>query len=379
MSLLVGTLAFLLSLILLGSWVYCILAAVAAWRYLQDRANTTKPATLPPISVLKPLSGDEPGLEDRLRAVFTQDYPDFEILFAARVEQDTAVPLVRRLQAEYPHIPSQLLLVGEPPYANAKVFSLDAMAKAARHSLFVMSDSDVWLSPRFLRGIAAEFERADVITCPYRSVPSDGLWSRLEALGHNTEFFQGVLTARLLDGMKFALGPTIAARREVLDQITFDHLKDYLAEDFVIGHRAAELGYRVLLSHQVIDHFIGGSHWRSNFSHRLRWNRSTRRSRPIGYLGQIFTNPLPIALLLLLLKPATLAIFIATLLFRALAAYMTADAVLKDPLCERYWWLIPAQDVLNFIFWLSAFFGTTILWRGRKYELLADGKFRLIS
>ena len=143
-----------------------------------------------------------------------------------------------------------------------------------------------------------------VVTCPYRAVPGRGFWSRLEALGMNTEFLAGVLVAWLVGEMDFALGPTLAARREVIEAMGgFDELGHYLAEDFEIGNRAPQLGYRVVLSSCVIEHRIGSQTLKENLQHRLRWARSTRRSRPTGYWGQIFTNPLPLALLLWLVAP----------------------------------------------------------------------------
>src|SRR5262249_11065554 len=206
-----------------------------------------------------------------------------------------------KLRCQYPGIPTRLIITGEPPYPNAKVYSLDQMKSAARYELLVMSDSDIRAKPEMLRVLAAEFTdpRVGLTTCPYRAVPGDSLWSTVEALGMNTQFLGGVLVARLLDGMKFALGPTISARKSVLNAMGgFDRLKDYLAEDFVMGKLAGQLGHRVLLSSYVIEHHIGGQNLAGNFKHRLRWARSTRRSRPAGYVGELFTMPLPPAMLL---------------------------------------------------------------------------------
>ena len=162
--------------------------------------------------------------------------------------------MVERLQAQYPAVPSRLIVTGEPPYPNAKVYSLDRMLEAARHDLVVMADSDIRVTPDMLSTIAAEFadEKLGMATCPYRAVPGRSFWSTLEAIGLNTEFLGGVLVARMLDGMKFALGPTIAARRATLGAIGgFDAVKDYLAEDFVMGKLAAERGVGVILSSYV--------------------------------------------------------------------------------------------------------------------------------
>jgi ceramide glucosyltransferase len=183
----------------------------------------------------------------------------------------------------------------------------------------------------------------------------------------------------MLAGMKFALGPTITARRETLERIGgFDAVKDYLAEDFVMGKLAAEHGYGVILSSYVIDHRIGGQPFAANLRHRLRWNRSTRRSRPAGYIGQVFTNPLPLALLLCAARPAWWPVLAATVVFRAAAGWATAGYVLRDPLTRRRWWLVPLQDAASLLVWVAGFFGNTILWRGRKYWLLRDGRFEVV-
>jgi len=365
--------------LLSASLAYCVLAIVAAVRYRRIRPpQSGEPVS---ISILKPLAGAEDGLEENLRSFFAQRYPSFEILFAVRSADDPAIAVVERLQACYPAVPSRLIVTGEPPYPNAKVYSLDCMLSAACYRLVVMADSDTRVTPDMLSTIAAEFrdENLGLATCPYRAVPGRSFWSTLEALGLNTDFVGGVLVARMLDGMKFALGPTIAARRETLLRIGgFDAVKDYLAEDFVLGKLAADHGYGVILSSYVIEHRIGAQPFAANLRHRLRWNRSTRRSRPWGYLGQVFTNPLPLALLLCAASPAWWPLLAVTAVFRTAAAWATAGGVLRDPLTRRLWWLVPIQDIAGFLVWIAGFFGNTILWRGRKYWLLRDGRFELV-
>ncbi|MEO8596322.1 MAG: bacteriohopanetetrol glucosamine biosynthesis glycosyltransferase HpnI [Candidatus Solibacter sp.] len=362
-----------------GSLVYCVLTIVAAVRY-----RAVRPAPLLedlPVSILKPLAGIDDGLEDNLRTFFEQDYAWFEILLAVRSPQDPAIAVVERLRTQFPNVPSRLIVTGEPPYANAKVYSLDRMLAAARYDLLVMADSDVRVTPGMLRVIAAEFqdERLGLATCPYRAVPGRSLWNTLEAVGLNTEFIGGVLVARMLDGMKFALGPTIAARRATLEGIGgFDAVKDFLAEDFVMGHLAAARGDGVILSSYVIEHHIGAQSLAANLRHRLRWNRSTRRSRPAGYVGQLFTNPVPLALMLWAARPEWWPVVAAALLLRAAAGIATAGYVLRDGLTARLFFLVPVQDVLSFAMWVAGFFGNTILWRGRKYYLQPDGRFELV-
>jgi ceramide glucosyltransferase len=380
----VKVLALPLLALVVGSLVYCVLTIVAAERYRRVKpiihrrgAETQREES---ISVLKPLAGVDEGLEENLRSFFEQKYGNFEVLFAVRSPEDPAIEVAERLRARYPAIPSRLIVTGEPPYPNAKVYSLDRMLAAAEHELIVMADSDVRVDPRLLATLAAEFSDpgVDMITCPYRAAPGPSFWSTLEAVGLNTEFIGGVLVARMLDGMKFALGPTIAARRKTLAAIGgFDAVKDYLAEDFVMGNRAAELGHGVILSSYAIEHRIGSQGFAANCRHRLRWNRSTRRSRPWGYVGQVFTNPLPLALLLWAAAPQWWPVVAATAVLRAAAGIATAGLALRDPLTARLWWLVPLQDAASFLFWVAGFFGNTIVWRGRRYYLRRDGTFIL--
>lgn len=370
-------LAAALLLVLCGALVYSLLQVLAALRYL-----AVKPAALravEPISILKPLAGLDLDLESNLRTFFEQDYPAFEILFAVRSADDPAAEVVSRLQRQYPKITSRLLITGEPPYPNAKVYSLDRMLSAAANDLVVMSDSDIRVTPNLLRTIASEFQDAHlgVATCPYRAVPGASFWSHLEATGMNTDFWGSALVARMLEGMHFAVGPTIAARRRVLQSIGgFDAVKDYLAEDFVIGKFAAQAGHGVILSSYVVEHHIGRATLRENVAHRLRWARSTRRSRPAGYLGQLFTMPFPLALLVCAASPAWWPVLPLALMVRGLAACTVSARVLR---ANINWLLLPIEDLMGFCFWIAGFFGNTISWRGRRYRLSSDGRFELFS
>src|SRR5690348_3079961 len=243
--------------LLAGALVFSGLTVIAALRYLAVQPPELRSAE--PVSILKPLHGLDLDLESNLRTFFEQDYPSFEILFAVRDNSDAAVAVVNRLQREYPNVRSSLVITGEPPYPNAKVYSLQHMLAVAANDLVVMSDSDIRVTPTLLRTVAAEFQdpKLGVATCPYRAVPGPSLWSRLEATGMNTDFWGSALVARMIEGMHFAVGPTIAARRHVLQAIGgFNRVKDYLAEDFVIGKFAAEQGYGVILSSYVIEHHI---------------------------------------------------------------------------------------------------------------------------
>lgn len=366
-----------LLLLLVGSLVYSLLSIVAAKRYLSVRPPALH--TPEPVSILKPLAGLDLDLESNLRTFFQQDYPRYEILFAVRNAEDPAAEVADKLRREFSNVPSRLLITGDPPYPNAKVFSLEQMMAVASNDLLVMSDSDIRVTPLLLRNVAAEFQdaRLGVATCPYRAVPGRSLWSHLEATGMNTDFWAGALVARMIEGVRFAVGPTIAARRRVLESLGgFDRFKDYLAEDFVMGKFAAEAGHHVILSSYVVEHHIGSAKLLQNVAHRLRWARSTRRSRPAGYIGQLFTMPLPWALLLCAIRPAWWPLLLFAFLLRALAAYVVSAQVLG---ARINWLFLPVEDLMGFVFWIAGFFGNTILWRGRHYRLSRDGRFEVLS
>jgi ceramide glucosyltransferase len=371
----------ILSALLTGSLAYCVLVMVATRRYLS--ARILPPGKAPSFSVLKPLCGCDEGLEENLRSFFDQDYTDFEVLLAVHRKDDPAVAIAEKVIAEFHgKIPARLIVTGESPIPNAKSYSLNRLVREAKHELLVMGDSDVRVRRDLLAILAREFEQAGVglITCPYRAIGGHTIWSRLEALGMNTELLGGVMAARMLEGMKFALGCTLAVRRRVLEEMGgFAYLQEFLAEDFVLGHRAAELGHEVLLSSSIIEHRIGSQTMVRNLRHRLRWARSTRRSRPAGYWGQIFTYPLPLALLLCAAHSAAWPSVLLALTLRAGAAVATGEYVLHDPVLRQQWWLLPVQDVLGFFVWIGGFLGDTIVWRDRKCTVLRDGRLQVNS
>jgi ceramide glucosyltransferase len=362
--------------VLVGCWVYCILAIAAALKHarLPEHREFKTPVA---ISILKPLAGLDDGLEENLRSFFEQDYPIFELLFAVRHEDDPAVSVVRRLISEYPSVSARLLLTGEPPYAHAKVYSLQCMLDESRYGLIAMSDSDVRVKLDFCRSLAAEFSDLNLglVTCPYRAVSGEAIWSRLEALGMNTDFHAGLFTAVMMEGTKFAVGPTIVARKSVLLALGgLERVKDYLAEDYMLGRIAAELGFVVRISPYVIEHRIGSEGMVKNFSHRLRWARSTRRSRPWGYVGQFFTHSLPVSLATALICHELWAYLVVTVALRAVSAWTVSRGILR---ARIPWLLLPLQDLLGFAFWVAGFFGNSIHWRGQRYILNRDGTVEL--
>jgi ceramide glucosyltransferase len=364
--------------LLTGSLVYCVLAMVAAARYRRSGAPELR--DFPPVSVLRPLSGAADNTEANLRSVFAQEYPDFEVLLSVHDLTDPAAAAAQRVMAEFPGIPSRLIVAGVSPLPNAKVWSLRALLPRAAHENIVMADSDIGWAPNCLRVVISELGQPGValVTCPYRAAGGPSLWSRVESLGLNTDFLAGMLTQRMLNGMDFAIGCTIATRRAELDAIGgLEHLQRYLAEDFMMGNLMSQRGRKVVLSRSVIEHHIGNDTFLNNWKHRLRWARSTRRSRRMGYIGEIFTKPAALALLLWMAAPGAWGFVLVALFFRAGVAWATAVRTLDDPLIRHCWWLLPVEDISGFLTWVLGFFGKSITWRGRKLVVARDGSFEM--
>jgi ceramide glucosyltransferase len=377
---------------LISSTVFAgmVLAAVPGYlreRRLVLRQLAARPDFTPPLTLLKPVHGDEPGLEAHLATFFEQDYPQYEILFCARQADDAGLETARRVARRYPRIPAKFLCTdGEPDYINAKVASLEKMEAEAAHQILVVSDSDVRVSRDYLRAVALPFadQRVGAMCCSYRGVAVEGgLWARLEAVGMSVEMTSGVLAARALEGMRFVLGPTMAFRRDVIRRMGgFGVSADYCADDFVLGNETYKLGEKVVLSHHAIDHMVINSSFMASLEHQARWMRSTRFSRPKGHMGTALTFSMPYGLLAWgaaaalghpVLGLALLGWSVATRLALAIAV---GRLVVRDPSWFGLLALYPLRDLMGFGFWAASYLSSRVLWRGRVYELLPGGKMR---
>jgi ceramide glucosyltransferase len=376
---------------LITSSVFAGMVLAAVPRYLRERRLAEaqleeRPGFTPPLTLLKPVHGYEPELEAHLASFFEQDYPAYEILFCARTESDAGLETARRVAAEYPRIPARFFSTGEPPYINAKVKSMELMEAASAHDILVISDSDVRVTPDYLRAVALPFadERVGAITCPYRGVAAEGgLWARLEAVGMSVEMTAGVLVARMMEGMQFTLGPTMAFRRETIRRMGgFKVTADYCADDFVLGNETFKLGQAVVLSHHAIDHIVLNSSFWASMQHQVRWMKSTRFSRPKGHFGTALTFSLPFGLLgwaaaARMGHPwwglALLGWSVATRLALSIAV---GGQVVRDPSWFNLLVLYPVRDLMGFVFWAASYFSSRILWRGRIFQLLPGGKMR---
>ncbi len=338
---------------------------------------------LPPVTLLKPLHGLEPELEQNLETFFRQDYPDYEIVFGARHANDPALRIVEELRKRYPLTPVRVVLSGEPNRPNAKICSLEKMIAAAHSDYLVISDSDVRVTPDYVAAVARPLlnPKVGLVTCMYRGVPTGGLWSRLEGLGMSVEMTSGVMIADLLEGMKFALGPTMATRRDVLSGIGgIGVLAEYCSDDFVLGQKIYEGGWRVVLSNHAVDHVICNRSLKDSLLHQVRWMKSTRFSRPKGHVGTGLTFAMPFGLLACASAyandmPAVGAVLLAyAFLNRVVESVVAGWGVVHDPLAVRYCWLYPVRDLLGFFLWCASFVGKTVVWRNESYRLQFGGK-----
>lgn len=388
----------LLGLAAIGLLASSIFTGIVLWAvpaYLRERRAALAQLAAgrgytPPLSLLKPLHGAEPGLESYLETFFTQDYPAYEILFCARSADDAGLEIARRVAARHPGIPVKLLSNGgEPDYINAKVVSLELMESTAAFEILVISDSDVRVAPDYLRSVALPFadERVGGMCCLYRGVAAEGgLWARLEAVGMSVEMSAGVLAARLMEGMQFTLGPTMAFRRGTIRRMGgFKVTADYCADDFILGNETHKLGEKVILSHHAIDHMVLHSNFVGSLKHQVRWMKSTRFSRPKGHLGTALTFSMPFGLLALAacawmgrlhLGLVLLGLAIAT---RLALSISVGRLVVRDTSWFGLLILYPIRDLMGFCFWAASYAGRHILWRGRVFELLPGGKMRAAS
>ncbi len=371
---------------LLSSSVFAGMVAFGVWCFRRERramAREQREVFAPAVSLFKPLHGAEPNLRSHLTTFFEQDYPgSFEILFCARDLADAGMIAAQEAAAQYPWVPVRFLTVEGPPFVNAKVSSLERMAGLAEHDIFVISDSDVRVSADYLREVVAPFRDGQVgaVTCLYRGVAERGLWASLEAAGMSVEMTSGVLAARLVEGMQFLLGPTMAVRRAAVERMGgFAKLGSYCSDDYLLGNWVAALGYKVVLSSHVIDHIVLNLTFLTSMKHQIRWMRSTRFSRPKGHFGTGLTFSVPYGLLAFAAEaalghaPLGAALLLYAVVSRMAMAWLVSKMVVQERSVVQSMLLYPLRDLMGFFFWAASYASGRILWRGEVYRLGQDG------
>lgn len=364
-------------LLFLPAAAYQLLAILAALRHLYSRRKQrgALPAFYPDVSVLKPLRGLDPNIHEAFVSQIQQHYPAFEILFGVHDESDAAVAEVRRLQSEFPDAPIRLI-VGSVPAQNGKAGVLMELGRNARYPIWVVNDSDIEVTPTYLREVTAPLANPSigVVTCLYRA-KAHGVFTGWEALGIATDFMPSALAAPLVGVREFGLGSTLAFRASDLERAGgFAAIADYLADDYQLAKRITRLGKSALLSTYVVETSLGDSGWLGVWRHQLRWARTIRLSKGLGFAGLPVTHAglwAAIAFLCGAWIPA--AILISLRLFSGL---LTGWFILRSSIAARFCWLTPFWDVYAFAVWMASYAGREVRWRDRVLSIDGQGRIQ---
>jgi len=368
---------FVVALLTLSGIVYGVIALASARTFERDAKKRVVSGFAPGVSILKPVKGVDPRMYAGFVSHCRQQYAgEIELLFGVRSLEDAAVADVARLRVEHPDISIRLVECPLGLGANGKVSSLAQMLPQARFEHVVVNDSDIVVSPMYLTKVMAPFadEAVGLVTVPYIGLAAKSLWSKLEALGISTDFMAGVFTARKLEnGIRFGLGSTLATTKTALAKIGgVEALVDQLADDYELGARLAAVGHRVELVHEVVATTVPAYTLRGFCEHQLRWSRSTRDSRRLGYVGLGVTYVLPWALACVLASGGALwsfSLLSLALLVRVSVALTVGVGILRDGQVLRDIWLLPLRDCFGLFFWAWSYASDVVVWRGERFRL----------
>ena len=357
---------------------FYVLGAWAAVRFFGRPRRSAAPSAdfaRPPMSILKPVRGLDRGAYENFASFCRQDYPEYEILFAATEESDPAIPVIRQLMRDFPDRSIRLFVGAERKGANDKVAKLCRLVREARHSLLVITDSDVRVAPDYLPDIAALFAdpRVGAVTALYRALEAPSFGAALDAVSASASFASSALIARALEGLKFTMGSTMATTRERLAEIGgFEALLDLHSDDYEFGRRIADRGYRVELAPKPVDMEFPSETLGDYLRHELRWVIGIRHIRPGGHFGMIMTHGLFWAVMAAMVAPthALAAAWLgAYLVVRLTTGWIVGVWGLGDPVLRRKLWLLPVHDFFACVTWLASFAVNRIEWRGLSFTL----------
>jgi len=355
--------------------VYYVLATLAALRFFKRERSRALPDYTPSVSILKPVLGVDFGTYENFSSFCRQEYPDYEILFAVNDDADPAVPVIRRIITDFPERRIRLLVGAEHLGANRKVNKLARLGREARHEVLVLTDGDVRVGPRFLREVVAPLgnRKTGAVTSFYRGIAEKNLGAEIEAVGASSDFFAGVLMAGSTEGITFALGASIATTKEWLGKMGgFEAIAGALADDYELGHRIAKVGGEVVLSREPVWTMYPAQTLRSFWDHQVRWARTVRLCRPLAYVGLLFTQGLPWALLAAFVAPAKWiagAYLFGYLILRFAMAWTVGIWGVGDEVLRRKIWLLPLRDAIHFVVWLASFASNHIRWGNIEYAI----------
>jgi ceramide glucosyltransferase len=359
--------------IALAAMLYSVVAAFAMRRPISPVHRPTE--RLRPITVLKPLCGAEPDTYECLRSFCVQVFPDYQVVFGVSDANDPVVPIVRRLQREYPQRDLSLVVERRCHGSNRKVSNLINMMAVARHDYLVISDSDVRVESDYLGRIVAPLaeQQVGIVTCCYRGVARAGVWSVLGSMFINEWFMPSVRVAAMMGFRSFAFGASIAIRRETLNRIGgFSAVAGQLADDYRLGELTRRLGLVTVLSDVEVETTVGEKSGAELIAHELRWRRTIRMLSPSGYRFSFITLGLPITSLQLLLAGGAAT---AAIIFGITVLSNASLHVAVDPHRSRRakLLLVPFRDLLHFALWGWSFATRRVQWRSHHYRVTPDG------
>ena len=335
----------------------------------------------PLVTVFKPICGLEHGMDENLRSFCEQDYPEYQIIFGLHGEDDTAIPVIEKIIQDYPQLDLEMVIDTRLHGTNHKVSNLINMFPTAKHDILLVADSDMRVGKNYLHDIVAPFANAanGAVTCLYSGRSEGGLASRLNAMFINEWFLPSVLISNALKDISYCLGATMAVRREILTDFGgFEALSNYLADDYMLGQMVSERGYKIHLSHTIVENLSYESSYKSLFLHELRWARTLRAVEPLGYLGTFLTDTLMIGSLTALFALIfTHHIFLpASILSITITARILLHLQVKSALGlngRGSLLLIPVRDLLSFIIRIVSFTGHSVEWRNHIFSVDAEG------
>ncbi len=370
-------------LIVAPSLCYGLITLLCARSYFLRSVGTGE--FLPPVTILKPVKGGDAESFENFSSFCEQDYPCYQVVFAVASADDPVIPVIRRLMDAYPAVAIDLVVDSRIYGPNYKVCNLIHAFARARYDLLIVCDSDIRVGPRYLREVAAPFRDPAVglVTSLYRSPRAGTIPTALEAMGFTTEMIPNVMAALRLEGLTFALGASMAVRRDALDKIGgFPALVDYLADDYQLGNMVYRAGYRLELSGYFVESVMKRESLRGILSRQLRWARTMRASRPGGFLASGITQPVPAAILALVVSGFSVFGWLAFMLLgvsRLCCGLVFSRIFVRDNLFPRFLWLLPLRDILAFATWALSFLGNRVVWRSHVFRVLPGGKIREVG
>jgi ceramide glucosyltransferase len=367
----------LLLLSLAGAGIgYLALAISCVWRFRPG--GDSDPNYRPGVTILKPLCGADPDLYACLQSFCRQDYPELQIIFGVAGSSDPALPIVRRIMAEFAERDIALIIDRAQHGANRKVSNLINMMTVAKYGILIVCDSDVRISDNCLGALVRPLADPIVgaVTAPIRGVPGRGFAAMLSCAFINDWYFPQTLIAETLGPVRSCLGPLTVVRRNSLDAIGgFAALADQIADDFMLGQLIARRGERVVISRTMIDVMVHED-FASLVRHELRWARTIRATEPTGHLWSAVTHVLPIIVPLLFGCPSRVALPLALLA-------VTLRILLNRLVCVRLGvtrrpplWLIFLREGACIAIWLSSYASRRIEWRGANFVIARGGSMR---